>query len=835
VPSETSRHNDLKGSILDLKANFAFLTPTVASTLDDEALQAFDSLEIGGEAADEKEMRRIQQHTRVRFIYGPSECTPITTLAEPGAHALSIGKPSGVLAWLVDPQVPNRLVGVGCVAELWLEGPLAGSGYYKDEERTTAAFVANPPYMIRARQGHPGRAGRAYRTGDLVRYSGDGSMQFVGRSNTQQVKIRGQRVELLDIQHNVQDALRRRQPNAQVIADVGEDGVLAAFVCSPSQSWTAASLDARISLLRVTATNIKDELAGMVSKYMIPALFVPVEAFPTGQTGKLDRRKLRSMLAELSQEQRELCHLDPDRADSALSRPETPFEKQLQSLWAAALNIDVDTIKTEDNFFHRGGDSLTAMKLVNLARKENLSLCVKEVWDQPRLHDLADHLSRAQSPWSEISWSEISKSTASLDEVPPTVKTSTVSEVLPVTCSQHQFLNGTLNGHGAHVYHLLVDLPATTTANCVRKACEQWIQHFDILRARFVCTTQRVSQIIDADVDLPWHCVQHDEGDIEDTIKRTCDLDRAKLGQSPDPRSCMTRLYFVESQSGPKKLIIRLGHAQYDGASLPRMLSTLMDFMEDRAVPIPRPFADYVRHITSRNPDSYRYWRNLLQGTHSPTVVQPTHMQNTGEEQLLMASKIIGIPTLGNAAQTPAIKFVAACAAMLARITYNNDVVFGCIVSGRSSVPLELRDVCGPCLNEIPIRVTFPDGHSSPITVLDQVRGQLLESSAHETVGFDEIAAHCTSWSPDVEDFDFTVHYQNSGDSQQLKGERGTVVPCRLVESGHLPIPKANYIEVEAIPMADDQLMINIMGKSSRYKQKFLEETLAGVCSNMGV
>ncbi|KAF2764708.1 acetyl-CoA synthetase-like protein [Teratosphaeria nubilosa] len=174
MPSETGRQDDLKGSILQLKANFSFLTPTVASTLDNEALDAIDSLVIGGEPADPEEMERIQQHTTVRFIYGPSECTPVTSLTEhPQPHPSSIGRTAGVFSWLVDPQNTNRLAGIGCVGELWLEGPLLGTGYFQDPDRSAIAYVTDPGWMLRDRSGQPGRRGRAYRqTGPPLAQSG---------------------------------------------------------------------------------------------------------------------------------------------------------------------------------------------------------------------------------------------------------------------------------------------------------------------------------------------------------------------------------------------------------------------------------------------------------------------------------------------------------------------------------------------------------------------------------------------------------------------------------------------------------------------------------------
>jgi non-ribosomal peptide synthetase component F len=96
-----------------------------------------------------------------------------------------------------------------------LEGPLVGTGYFEDRKRSASAYVTDPAWMLRDRSGHPGRRGRAYRTGDLVRYALDGSMEFVVRNNTQMIKIRGQRVDLLDVQHNVQDVLRKAEPKAQ--------------------------------------------------------------------------------------------------------------------------------------------------------------------------------------------------------------------------------------------------------------------------------------------------------------------------------------------------------------------------------------------------------------------------------------------------------------------------------------------------------------------------------------------------------------------------------------------------------------------------------------------
>ncbi|KAK4611887.1 Nonribosomal peptide synthetase TES [Fulvia fulva] len=858
IPSDTDRQNDLSGSILRLGATFAFLTPTVASTLDIAALRALESLEIGGEAADEDEMQRIQVHTSVRFIYGPSECTPITTMTKPGAHALSIGRPAGVLAWLVDPQHTERLVGVGCIAELWLEGPLVGTGYYKDPNRTAASFVENPPWLLRDRPGRPGRKGRAYRTGDLVRYQPDGSLTFVGRNNMQQVKVRGQRVELLDVQHNVQDVLKKSLPEVSVIADVcgPKKDTLVAFVHVQNKSWAALSFNEQTSLLREKAGNAKNELAGMVPKYMIPALFVPLESFPLSPTGKLDRRRLQAMPNELTQEQRNACSLLPSHdalaADQSRSCTEEEVrspctEEKLRSLWAMALNIDAESITTEDNFFHRGGDSLLAMKLVNAARRAGVSLSVADVWTWPQLSSLAAHVGICSSTNTSPGRMVEPATAATVDhdahfsmtlpsETLPSNKPPS-SETLPVTWSQYQFLNGTVNGYSAHVYHLLVDIPAGCDKEQVKNACSRLLHDFDVLRVRFVCSPYRVHQVFDdyQENQLPWQELQANDLDTLDTINRFCEADRATLGARPHPQTATTRFVLMHRQQRPHKLVMRLCHAQYDGVSIPRMLSTLTRLLHSGTAPAPpRSFADYLRYVLAQSPESYPYWRKLLQGTKAPTVIPSTKHRASVGVHLIRVSHTIPQPTIvASSAQTPAVRFLASCAAMLAQTTATRDVVFGCIISGRSSVPEDLQDVCGPCLNEIPVRVTFSDCSLAAITpqsAFEVLRQQMLESSAHDAVGFDEIAAHCTCWGEEVDDFGLTAHYQNSA-NLDLGVNVAKEISC-VQHEDDLPVPKANYIEVEAVPLPDKTVRMSIMGKSSHYDERFLARLLHMVCGN---
>ncbi len=126
---------------------------------------------------------------------------------------------------------------VGAVGELLVEGPIVGQGYLNDPEKTAAAFIEDPPWLTAGHGGYPGRRGRLYKTGDLGKYDPDGSGEivFVGRKDTQ-VKLRGQRVELGEIESQ----LKARLPSdtnviAEVIVPLGSGGqpTLVAFLTTP--------------------------------------------------------------------------------------------------------------------------------------------------------------------------------------------------------------------------------------------------------------------------------------------------------------------------------------------------------------------------------------------------------------------------------------------------------------------------------------------------------------------------------------------------------------------------------------------------------------------------
>ncbi|KAM7185078.1 Nonribosomal peptide synthase [Naviculisporaceae sp. PSN 640] len=374
IPSEDERTADINGSITRLQANFIHLTPTVGRLLDPVSLkgQLKKVLFIGEplKASDVAQWEASGAH--IYNTYGPAECTVTSTveLVPTGdAHSHKtragdpgIGKGTGCVAWVVQPGSPDKLAAVGTIGELWLEGPIVGAGYLNNPDKTAAAFVDDPKWLVEgvASQGIPGRRGKLYRTGDLVYYRPDGSLGFVGRNDTQ-VKINGQRMELGEVEYHVRNLLPTdRVP--QIVVDVITPQAtgrrtLAVFLAMPKPE------DATEKMVYA----LKKDLSNLLPLYMVPSAFIPIALakLPMTATGKTDRKAVRELgKAYVPQSSN-------SSSSSSSSGSLTPTESRLRNIWATLLNISHPClISSSHRFADLGGDSIKTMSLAMAIRRE---------------------------------------------------------------------------------------------------------------------------------------------------------------------------------------------------------------------------------------------------------------------------------------------------------------------------------------------------------------------------------------------------------------------------------------------------------------------------------
>ncbi len=166
-----------------------------------------------------------------------------------------VGYSYGARTWLVQPDCPDRLAAIGTVGELLIEGPTVSRGYLNDSDKTIAAYIQNPPWLLQGAPNHPGSLGTLYKTGDLLRYNSDGSLDFLGRKDGM-VKLRGQRIELAEVEYHVQANLRHPDLcnglSAEIITPSNSSSpILAVFVALSSPNIGASEENTLSELTRL--------------------------------------------------------------------------------------------------------------------------------------------------------------------------------------------------------------------------------------------------------------------------------------------------------------------------------------------------------------------------------------------------------------------------------------------------------------------------------------------------------------------------------------------------------------------------------------------------------
>jgi len=305
-----------------------------------EDLTGLRQLLAGGEVLSPSHVRRAVDRLRpCRVIngYGPTEnttftcCHPMTDGAQVSS-TVSIGRPiAHTRVYVLDAHLEP--VPVGVPGELYVGGDGLARDYLNHPELTAEKFVPD------AFSGE--RGARLYRTGDITRHLADGTLEFLGRRDSQ-VKLRGFRIELGEIE----SVLGEHSGVAEAVVVVWED--------APADRRLVAYV-----VPRGTEAPAPRELRGFLKErlpeHMVPAVFVTLEAFPLTPNGKVNRRALPA----------------PDRSGAADGEadqaPRTPLEEVLATLWAQVLGLD--RVGVHQDFFELGGHSLLATRLLARVRK----------------------------------------------------------------------------------------------------------------------------------------------------------------------------------------------------------------------------------------------------------------------------------------------------------------------------------------------------------------------------------------------------------------------------------------------------------------------------------
>ena len=729
VPSEADRTNDLAGSMRRLRATHVDLTPSVTRLLSKDTLNQLHTLIVAGEVLHPEDAKRWADMVNLKNVYGPCECTPTATIAEVEAGTASegsvIGRGVGACTWIVNSR--GELAPIGSIGELLLEGPIVGPGYLEDPDRTAAAFIEDPPWLLRGNPEHLGRHGRLYKTGDLVRYNANGSLIFIGRADTR-VKINGQLVELADVENAIQGTLLDIATSAVVnVATPTQHSkeLMVAFLEIGEIRMAELAVPCGQDEFQRLTFQIDERLAEKYPAYMIPSVYMPVATFPISATGKTDRWRLREMVEKLTYEQ--LLALTHSHRNRKL--PTSSMERQLQKLWSSVLDIDTDSISADDSFLRIGGDSIGAMTLVAAAREQGLYLTVAAVMQHPRLSDLAtftrstDPLEhQTVQPFSLLRWTDnIREQLASLCNV----ATSQIQDAFPCTPLQEGLLALTARRAGDYITEHVLELRETLDVARFQEAWGKVFAKTPILRTRIVDLPEQGLVQVVLDEQIEW--LSRDTIDNETTDKEQ------ELGLG----TTLVHFEIVNEPEGRCFFIWSMHHALFDGWSIPIILEHLNQAYSGETWEPGPAFQEFVRYTTNIDRSQARtFWERQLQDLEAP--IFPALPENHSQGSCTSVTHQIEGLSWPETDVTPSNTIRAAWALFLSQYTNSRDVVFGVTSTGRQATIPGVEGMTGPTIATMPLRVRVNQGISVD-TFLAQIQTQAVEMTPFEQVGIQNI------------------------------------------------------------------------------------------------
>ncbi|OUM58101.1 hypothetical protein PIROE2DRAFT_16713 [Piromyces sp. E2] len=364
----------------------------------DEFYESINNIKLivfGGEKLSAKLLENIYERFDLTIYngYGPTETTASCTYKKilpdeikDGNKELmiSIGKPlRNCRMYILDKNM--KPVPIGIEGEIFIGGYGVGKGYLNRPELTQEKFVVNP-FVNDEGNGR----NVMYRTGDLGKWTEEGEIICLGRIDFQ-VKIRGQRIELSEIENTINEI--NEIDSSLVIDKLSADSNNKYLVCY----YIVKEGN------EIEGREIRNYLKSKLPNYMIPSYFKRIYELPVTSNGKLDRKRLP----------------EPDNDDlitEAYVAPETETEKKLCRIFSSIFKIDVNKIGKMSNFYDLGGDSLNAIKCTAMIRKIfKVSILIKDLINNAVLTDLAMFIDNKIENNINNNYGDIIKNNSSLE------------------------------------------------------------------------------------------------------------------------------------------------------------------------------------------------------------------------------------------------------------------------------------------------------------------------------------------------------------------------------------------------------------------------------------
>jgi amino acid adenylation domain-containing protein/FkbH-like protein len=699
------------------------LWPSLLNTVPSAAAALLDAgrlpesvqvVNLAGEALSPTLVQQLYQLPTVEQVYnlyGPSEDTTYSSwaLMEREADYCPIGRPvANTRVYVLDEQ--RQPVPIGVAGELHIGGAGVTRGYLNRPELTAEKFIVDP-FSDKP-------DARFYRTGDLGRWRTDGQLEYLGRIDNQ-VKLRGFRIELGEIEAVLCKHPAVQQTAVTVKDEQAENKQLVAYVV-PTEDET------------ISLEPLREYLKSKLPEYMVPALFIELEALPLTVNGKVDRKALP--VAE-GLELNTTAQYVP---------PQTPTQELLAQLWSEVLKRE--RVGIHDNFFELGGHSLLATQLISRTGDTfGVELSLRALFEKPTIADLSAFL---EQPDSDINPS----SSASIHPI------SRDSELVLSHAQQRMwFLNQLEPDNPFYNIAAAVRMKGVLDIAALRYSLSAVMKRHEALRTTFPCIDGRAVQKITSELILPLPLIDLaalSKLEKDSTVRQlaTAEADQFfDLEQGP-----LVRVSLLQLGEAEHVLMLTMHHIISDGWSIGLLTEELASLYKSFTTgeptlltPLRIQYVDYAHwqsqwlqgKILQTKAD---YWKHQLDGApvslNLPTDHPRSPKQSVSGARLqtrITKNLVESLCDFSN--QQDATMFMTMLTVLklvLFKWTQQSDLVVGTVIANRNKS--EIERIIGCFINFLPLRSRVVDSETG-LEFLRSVKLTVLEAFLQQDYPFDEI------------------------------------------------------------------------------------------------
>ncbi|KAH8882913.1 acetyl-CoA synthetase-like protein [Thozetella sp. PMI_491] len=724
----------------------------VPSLLDQTGLTPADTpdlvyLGVGGEKMTPRTQDIWSSSTRVNLVnaYGPTEVTVgcCSGRVYPNSDPRNIGKPLGDSVAHV--YIPGTEIHVkrGMPGELAFTGSLVATGYHNRPD--AQGFVVD----------HAGE--RMYRTGDIVCMAPDGSIIFMGRKDDQ-VKVRGQRLELSEIS----EAVRGASPDPIDVATLLlqhphiSRPQLISFVAYAGQKKQTDLFFLPEEFERL-GSRLQKVCQKVLPAYMVPDLLIPVSHIPLTQTSaKADNKLLKSLFQSIPSNQ--LFREEPAEAEEVVRALSAAEKQVVEIIQGETSNVDPLAIKPTTSIFNLGIDSLRAINVSVKLKNAGFECSVASVLQNPTIERLAAF--RRGSPRAQEVSKELNAVRCDLESLNSrvrnelsqrgTIPDANIVAVRPCLPLQealvaHSIANRS-DGESNYINHIVFRVAPDIEPAALLRAWDVVIRTHDILRTTFCCLKRDIVQVVlrAEAYAQPYTRLETAHSLLDGAVKALRPILANDILKSLEVVPPL-RLTAATSESDSWLLMLSIHHSLYDMETLGMLVKDvqvvyLLETIPSR--PSTQPLFEHLALSKKHSGKANEHWTSVFHDwTQTPLpILQPGAL--TKEATRVFSGTLTNLEALcSSSGFTLAALMQGIYGYALAQARLTDDVVFGTVLSGRSTEVIGVESMMVPCITTIPHRVNLSSSGESLSELVCDSQKQYFSSLEHQYTPLRDIQA----------------------------------------------------------------------------------------------